>query len=103
MCGEAAVEALRHAGGPGDQQLRLGMLCVIARGGQRVIVEGQQGLGFAANWGVHGWGSMRCWRLRLSRVVAACCNGSLLPATRACSRPPSYGATNSAARPCGCG
>ena len=88
--GKTAIETLRHPGCAGDQQLRLWSLGVIARGGQLVVVEGEQWQGFAANGCVHAGGdSVRCWRVRWSRVATACFSGSLLPATRACSRPPS--------------
>ena len=102
--GKASVETLGHAGCAGNQQLCNRLRGVIQRGGQRVTVECWQLHGLAKNgWGIHGRtppGS--CSRVRLNRAVAARLSGSLLPATRACSSPPSYSATNSAARLSAC-
>jgi len=104
--GKAPIETLGHAGGAGDQQLRDGLGGVVERGDQWVTVEGRQLQGFAkdgGDLGVHGRvPSGRCCRVRLNRASTARLSGSLLPATRACSRPPSYRAIYRAARLSAC-
>ena len=95
VLGKSLVEALWHRGGTADHEVgarwRGG---VVAPGRQRIAVGGVQGEAFdahgVAGGGCHvGFSGVGGAGNKASKVSVICCTGSMLCATRACSRPPS--------------